>query len=401
MQSGTRRALFAVGLIAGSIALAGCGKSVAANAPAATGPVEVGVVTIQPQRVALTSELAGRTAPYMVSEVRPQVGGLIQKRLFKEGGDIKAGQVLYQIDPASYQAAYDSAKAALDKARANLGSIKLKADRYKELVSINAVSKQDFDDVSASLKQAEADVASAKAAVDNARINLDYTRITAPISGRIGRSSVTPGALVTANQTVALSTVQQLDPIYVDVTQASAQVLKLKRELAEGQLQNDGENGAKVKLTLEDGSSYPLEGRLELSEVTVDQGTGSITLRAVFPNPKHELLPGMYVRAQLVEGVKNEAILAPQQGVTRDNKGGATAMVVSKNGKAELRQLTTSRAIGASWLVTSGLNAGDQLIVEGLQKIKPGAPVKPVAATNLTAVQATPVKPAASAPVAG
>ncbi|MCW3478081.1 efflux RND transporter periplasmic adaptor subunit [Neisseriaceae bacterium JH1-16] len=399
MQSGTRRALFAVGLIAGSLALAGCGQSSAANAPAPTGPVEVGVVTIQPQRVALTSELPGRTAPYMVSEVRPQVGGIIQKRLFKEGGEIKAGQVLYQIDPASYQAAYDSARAALDKARATQGSVKLKADRYKELVAINAVSKQDFDDASASLKQAEADVASAKAAVDTARINLDYTRITSPISGRIGRSLVTPGALVTANQTLALSTVQQLDPIYVDVTQASTQVLKLKRELAEGQLQSDGDNGAKVKLVLEDGSAYPIEGHLELSEVTVDQTTGSITMRAVFPNPKHELLPGMFVRAQLIEGVKNEAILAPQQGVTRDHKGAATAMVVGKNGKAELRQLTTSRALGANWLVTSGLNAGDQLIVEGLQKIKPGVPVKTVPASNVAAAPAA--KPAASAPVAG
>jgi len=399
MQTGTRRALFAVSLIAGSLALAGCGQSSAANAPAQTGPVEVGVVTIQSQNVALTSELPGRTAPYMVSEVRPQVGGIIQKRLFKEGGEIKAGQVLYQIDPASYQAAYDSARAALDKAHATQGSIKLKADRYKELVAINAVSKQDFDDVSASLKQAEADVASAKAAVDTARINLDYTRITSPISGRIGRSVVTPGALVTANQAVPLSTVQQLDPIYVDVTQASAQVLKLKRELADGQLKTDGDNGAKVKLVLEDGSAYPIEGHLELSEVTVDQTTGSITLRAVFPNPKHELLPGMFVRAQLVEGVKTEAILAPQQGVTRDNKGQATAMVVGKNGKVELRQLVTGRALGANWLVSSGLKAGDQLIVEGLQKIKPGVPVKTVPASNVAVAPAA--KPAASAPVAG
>lgn len=361
----------------GGLVLGGCNQQadtgVAAPAP------EVGVVVIQPQAVSLTTELPGRTSAFLVSEVRPQVGGIIQKRLFVEGAEVKAGQPLYQIDPAGYQAIYDSARANLAKAEASLGSTRNKAARYEELVAIKAVSQQDNDDSQAALKQGLADVAAAKAAVETARINLDYTRVTSPISGRIGRSSVTPGALVTASQAAALATVQQLDSIYVDVTQSSSELLRLKRDLASGQLKPAGANQAAVKLILEDGTTYPLAGKLQFSDVTVDQSTGSITLRAVFPNPKGDLLPGMYVRAVLEEGGEDQAILVPQEGVARDTKGNPTALVVGADNKVELRVLKTRRVIGDKWLVSEGLKAGDQLIVDGLQKIAPGVPVQPVA----------------------
>ncbi len=355
---------------------------------AAATPPEVGVMDIQAQALTLTTELSGRTSAYLVSEVRPQVGGIIQKRHFVEGAEVKAGQPLYQIDPASYQATYDSARASLAKAEASLTSTRNKASRYEELVAIKAVSQQDNDDSQAALKQAQADVAAAKAAVETARINLDYTRVTSPISGRIGRSSVTPGALVTASQASALSTVQQLDPIYVDVTQSSAELLRLKRDLASGQLKPAGANQAAVKLLLEDGSAYSLPGKLQFSDVTVDQNTGTIMLRAVFPNPKGDLLPGMYVRAVLEEGDEAQAILAPQQGVTRDTKGNPTALVVGADNKVELRVLKTRRVVGDKWLVSEGLKAGDKLIVDGLQKIAPGMAVLPVSADK--AVSAAP-----------
>ncbi len=377
------------------LALSACDKPKAEASQEAAPPApEVGVVTVQAQHVSLTTELPGRTAAYMISDVRPQVGGIVQKRLFQEGSDVQAGQVLYQIDPATYQAAYDSAKAALAKARANLTSIRSKAERYKELVAINAVSKQDYDDAAASLQAAEAEIAADQAALETARINLNYTKVTAPISGRIGKSVFTPGALVTAGQADALARVQQLDPVYVDVTQSTADVLRLRRDLASGRLQSAGANQAKVKLVMEDGTAYPQEGSLQFSDITVDQTTGSITLRAVFPNPNHDLLPGMYVRAILEEGVNDQAILVPQQGVGRDPKGNPVAMVVEADGTVGQRLLKTERTLGDQWLVSDGLKVGDRLIVDGLQYIRPGMPVKQVdhqaAATPKPATTATP-----------
>lgn len=366
----------AVGILIGGLMMASCSKP--PKAPPQAPPPEVGIVTVQSQRVAITTELSGKTTAFTLAEVRPQVGGIIQKRLFTEGSDVKAGTVLYQIDPASYQAAFSGAKAVLARAEANVVPIKLKTDRYRELVKINAVSRQDLDDVSASLKLAEADIESAKAALETARINLAYTRVTAPISGRIGRSSVTNGALVTANQAVALSTVQQLDTMYVDVTQSSAELLRMKKSLASGVLKNSGAAQAKVKLLLEDGSTYPLPGTLKFSEVTVDPSTGSITLRAIFPNPKQVLLPGMFVRAVLEEGVNEQAMLVPQRGVTRNAKGEAMVMVVGAEEKVEPRIIKVVQTVGDNWLVSDGLKAGDRVILEGIQKARPGTAVKAV-----------------------
>jgi len=366
-----------VGALVAGVMMSGCGKKTTA-APPPAGPPEVGVAVVQPEHVALTTELPGRTSPYLIAEVRPQVGGIIQKRLFTEGSDVKAGQVLYQIDPASYQAAYASARAAQARAEATLDTVRLKAERYRDLVKIKAVSQQDNDDAQASLKQAEADVAATKAAVETARINLAYTRVTAPISGRIGRSTVTDGALVTASQGAALATIQQLSSMYVDVTQSSAELLKLKQSLATGLLKHDGANQARVKLLLEDGSAYPLPGSLKFSEVTVDQSTGSITLRAIFPNPKQTLLPGMFVRAILEEGVNEQAILVPQRGVTRNPAGDAMVMVVGAEEKVEPRVIKVARTVGDSWLVSDGLKAGDRVILEGIQKARPGTVVKTV-----------------------
>jgi len=333
---------------------------------------------VQPQRVALTTELSGRTSAFLIAEVRPQVGGIIQKRLFTEGADVKAGEVLYQIDPAYYQAAYNSAKAALTRAEANLIPIRLRAERYQDLVKINAVSQQDYDDASAALKQAEADIEAGKAAVETARINLAYTKVTAPIFGRIGRSSVTDGALVTASQPAALATIQQLSPMYVDVTQSSAELLRLKQNLASGLLKSNGAAQAKVRLLLEDGSAYPLPGTLKFSEVTVDQSTGSVTLRAIFPNPNQTLLPGMFVRTIMEEGVSEHAILVPQRGVTRNPDGSAMVMVVGSEEKVEPRPIKVVRTVGDNWLVSEGLKAGDRIILEGLQKARPETPVKAV-----------------------
>ena len=388
------RSLLSASALASALMLAACGQG-SGDAQHGGGPggaPEVSVITLAPQTVTLTSELSGRTTAFLLADVRPQVSGIVKARLFTEGGDVKAGQTLYQIDPAPYEAALASARATLAKAEANVQTLKLKAGRYDELAGIDAVSKQDRDDTQASLKQAMADVEAGKAAVRTAQINLDYTRISAPISGRIGRSAVTPGALLTANQETSLATVQQLDPIYVDVTQTSAELLQLRDELAAGTLQGVKNGQAKVKLLLENGSTYPLEGMLQFSEVSVDQGTGSVTLRAVFPNPQRRLLPGMYVRAVVDRGTSSKAILAPQAAVSRDAKGHATAMVVDKSGKVQARALTTSRMVGDSWLVTSGLAAGDKLVVDGLQSIQPGATVKPVPAKT-----AAPAASAASA----
>ena len=355
--------------------LAACGKPPGGPPPPQGTPM-VGVITVQSQSVALSTELPGRTVPYLVADVRPQVGGIVKARKFREGSDVKAGEALYQIDPATFQATHDSNVAALAKAQASLKTTRLKADRYKELVAIQAVSQQDYDDAAASLGQGEADVASARANVETSRINLAYARVDAPISGRIGKSSVTPGALVTASQATALATIQQLDPIYVDVTQPSASLLRLKQALSSGDLQKAGANAAKVRLVLEDGSAYPLEGKLEFSDVTVDQSTGAITLRAVFPNPKADLLPGMYVRAVLQEGVKEQGLLVPQQAVTRDSTGKPMAYVVGPDSKLQRRNLETERTVGDQWLVRTGLQAGDQLVVDGQQRAAPGAEVK-------------------------
>ena len=359
------------------IALAACGKS-EAPAPAGSAAPQVGVVVVQPHRVAITTELPGRTAATLVAEVRPQVTGIVQARRFTEGGEVKAGQVLYQIDPATYRAAHDSARASLARAEASLQTARLKAQRFKELVAIKAVSQQEADDAAAALQQGDADVAAARAAVESARINLGYTAVTSPISGRIGKSTVTEGALVTANQATALATVQKLDPVYVDVTQSSGSVLRLRRAFASGTLQRASDTAARVKLLLEDGTPYPLEGKLQFTDVTVEPSTGAIVLRALFPNPKGELLPGMYVRAIIEEGVRDNAITVPQQAVTRDGKGDATALVVGADGKVEQRRLQTARTLGDDWLIDDGIKAGDRVIVDNLQRVRPGVQVQPV-----------------------
>ncbi|MBJ6724492.1 efflux RND transporter periplasmic adaptor subunit [Geomesophilobacter sediminis] len=377
MNAGFKFSLMTAAVLLAGALTTGCGKQAAAVPQQQAPTPEVGILTVQPQPVALTTELPGRTSAYLVAEVRPQVGGIIQRRLFTEGSDVKEGQVLYQIDPATYQAAYASAKAALSRADANIIPIRLKAQRYKELVAMNAVSRQDFDDVSAQLKAAEAEIESAKAAVETARINLAYTKVTAPISGRIGRSAVTPGALVTGSQATPLATIQRLDDVYVDVTQSSAELLKLKQTLASGQIKR-GANQATVKLILEDGTPYPLAGSLKFSDVTVDPSTGSVTLRTVFPNPKQMLLPGMYVRAVIQEGVSDQAIMVPQRGVTRNPAGNAMVFVVGKEEKVEPRIIKVERTVGDSWLVSDGLKTGDRVILEGIQKAKPGTKVKTV-----------------------
>ncbi len=358
--------------------LAACGGKGAA--PVTTAPVEVGVVTITPRSVTLTRDLPGRTSAFRVAEVRARVNGIILKRLFTEGSDVKEGQRLFAIDAAPYQAALDGARAALARAEANQANARLQGDRYADLVKDGSVSQQEYESSTAALKSGEADVASARAAEQTARINLGYTAVVSPVSGRIGRAAVTEGAYVQAGQATLLATVQQLDPIYVDVTQSTAEVLRLRRDLEDGRLQAAGQGLARVKLVTEDGREYPLAGTLQFADVSVDPGTGSIGLRALFPNPKGELLPGMFVRARLEEGVSPRALLVPQVGVTRDQKGLPVALVVNAEKKVERRQLVTDRTIGDAWLVTEGLKAGDQVIVEGLQKVRPGAQVNPVPA---------------------
>ena len=365
-------------------ALAGCGRT-ASKAAGPAAPVEVGVVTLAPSAVTLTKELPGRTAAFRVAEVRARVNGIVQKRLFAEGSDVKEGQPLFKIDPAPYQAALEGAKAQLARAEATAASARLQAERFTELVADNAVSKQEYDNAMAALKAGEADVAAGKAAVQGAQINIGYTTVTSPLSGRIGRSAVTEGAYVQQSQATLLATVQQLDPVYVDLTQSSADALKLRRDHAEGKLKSAGRGQARVTLVLEDGREYAIPGSLQFTDVTVDPSTGSIALRALFPNPRGELLPGMFVRARLDEGVNAEALLVPQQGVGRDQKGQPSALVVNDEQKVERRALVTERAVGDAWLVTAGLKAGDRVIVEGLQKVQPGATVKAVPA----AAQAT------------
>ncbi|PPX84129.1 efflux transporter periplasmic adaptor subunit [Cronobacter sakazakii] len=360
-------------MLSGSFALTGCdGEQAQQKAPQAP---EVGVVTLKSEPLQITTELPGRTLAYRVAEVRPQVSGIILKRNFEEGSEIKAGVSLYQIDPAPYQASYESAKGDLAKAQASANIAQVTLSRYQKLLGTQYISKQDYDNAQAEAQQANAAVVAAKAAVETARINLAYTKVTSPISGRIGKSNVTEGALVQNGQTTALAVVQQLDPIYVDVTQSSNDFLRLKQELASGQLKQ--ENGkAKVTLSTADGLKYPQDGTLEFSDVTVDQTTGSITLRAIFPNPDHTLLPGMFVRARLEEGVNPNAILVPQQGVTRTPRGDATVMVVGEGDKVEVRPVQVGQAMGDKWVVTDGVKAGDRVIVTGLQKVRPGAQVK-------------------------
>ncbi len=382
--------------------LSGC-KS--ASAPPAAGPPEVATVTLSPERVVLTTELPGRTCAYLVAEIRPQVSGLLQSRKFVEGADVKAGDLLYQIDPAPYQVAYDQAKAALITAQsnvvtaeanvtlaeANMPAVRSREARLKGLVAIHAVGQQDYDDASAALKQAEANlivrktavesnrtaVEVSKAAVESARINLSYTPIKAPISGRIGRSNITVGAMLTAYQPTSLAVIQQLDPIYVDVAQANADLLRLRRSLESGHLKNGG-GQKKVRLLLEDGTPYARQGTLQFRDVTADPTTGSVTLRLVFANPDLVLLPGTFVRAVVEEGVREEAILVPQQGVSRDPKGNPIALVVDDSNKVGLRPLELDRAMGDRWLVNKGLGPGDRVIVEGTERLRPGATVRAV-----------------------
>lgn len=343
-------------------------------------PPQVGVITVQPESTPITSELAGRLTSSMVSDVRPQISGIIQKRLFEEGALVKKGQVLYQIDPAPYQAAYDQAVANLKRAEATLKSVGAKAARYAELVKINAVSKQDAEDAAAARDQAAAEVAAAKAAVQTARINLDYTRITAPISGRIGRSVYTPGALVTAGQERALATIQTLDPIYVDVTQSGTELMALREAHLKGSLKGGNAETAKVEIILPNGKTYEHTGTLKFSEVSVDPSSGAAVIRATVPNPDGILLPGMYVKAVLTEGIASDVILAPQQAISRNERGEAVAMLVNAEGKVEPRIVNAARAVGNKWLITEGLKAGETLIIDGFMKIRPGAPVKAVAA---------------------
>jgi membrane fusion protein (multidrug efflux system) len=366
------------GVLTAVLILGGCGQQPNKGGPPPGGPPEVAVVTIQPKPLVITSELAGRTSANLVAELRPQVSGIIQKRLFEEGSNVKVGQILYQIDPAPYQAALDNAKAALGRAEANLTPIGLKTTRLRELLVDKAVSQQDYDDVAAALKQTEADIQFWKAMVETARINLRYTSITAPISGRIGRSGVTEGALVTAHQPIALATIQQMDPMYVDVPQSTTELLRLRRRLEEGGLTSNRDIRNRVRLLLEDNTQYPLEGALQFRDVTVDPTTGSVILRIVFPNPKGYLLPGMFVRAVLEEGVNPKALLIPQQAVSRNPKGDPFTLIVDAESKVQQRMLTLDRAIGDAWLVSSGIVAGESVIVEGVQKARPGAIVKTV-----------------------
>jgi membrane fusion protein (multidrug efflux system) len=370
--------------LAAAVLLAACGADNQGPPP----PPEVSVVTLKPRTVEITDQLPGRTTAFKVAEVRPQVTGIVQKRLFAEGTEVKAGEQLFQIDSGSYRAALSSAQAALSRAEAEAVTAKLLAERYAPLIAANAVSKQENDEAIAARARADADVASARAAVEAARINVVYTQVLSPISGRIGRTLVTEGALVTSAQEAPLATIQQLDPIYVDIAQSSTEMLRLRRQLANGELVKDANNEAEVSLTLEDGGVYPERGRLKVSEASVDPSTGSVVLRAVFPNPRRDLLPGMFVRARLAQGTRAAALLVPQRGVSHNARGEATVLIVDHDEKVAERVVTADRAIRGEWLITAGLAAGDRVIVDGLQKAKPGSPVKAVpAAEELASTQ--------------
>jgi membrane fusion protein, multidrug efflux system len=362
------------GLLLALVWLAGCDRN--KQGQAARPMPEVSTVTVAPQKILLSTELSGRTSSFRVAEIRPRVNGLILKRLFTEGSDVKEGQVLYQIDPAPFQAELDTAAAALAEAQAKLPTVQAKAERYNKLLSRSALSQQDYDDAASALNQLKANIISLQAKVETARISLGYTKVIAPISGRIGKSSVTDGAIVTAYQATALATIQQLDPIYVDVPQSTADMLRMKNRLKKGLLDPLQKGQDKVSLVLEDGTSYPLEGTLQFSDVTVDPTTGSVIVRLVFPNPAGDILPGMFVRAIIKEGVDDQAILLSQQGVSRDSKGNPYALIVNAENKVEKRPLTLDRSIGNQWLVAGGLAPGDRVIVEGLQMLRPGTEVK-------------------------
>lgn len=389
-----------------SMALVGCSKDSEQEKPGAAAaqqmpPPQVGVLVAQPQSVESSVELSGRTSAYQISEVRPQASGVILKRLFAEGSFVKAGQALYEIDDRTNRATVDNAKAALIRQEANLQLLRTKESRYRQLVNSNAISKQEYDDIVAQLKFAEADVAATKATLQNAQINLDYSVVRSPISGQSSRSSVTAGALVTASQAAPLVTIQQLDPIYVDINQSSAEMLRLRQQLSKGQL--DQSNNTKVKLRLEDGSEYPLEGQLAFSDASVDPSTGTVTVRAVFPNPNHLLLPGMFANAKIVQGVIPNAYLIPQAAVTRTPTGQAMVMLTNAKGEVEPRPVTTAGVQGNNWIVTEGLQVGDRVIVDGIAKVKPGVkvdakpidPNAPQAAPNATP-SAAPAQPAAA-----
>lgn len=378
----------ALAALIGLLSFAGCRSKEAATTAPAAGPIEVAVTTLAPETVTLTRELPGRTNAFLVAEVRPQVSGIVQRRLFTEGNLVKEGEPLYQLEDATYQANYQSAQASLARARATLELARLNAQRSGQLAKADAVSRQENENAVAELRQAEAEIAVAEAAVTASGVVLGYSKITSPIGGRIGKSSVTQGALVTANQQTPLATVQQLDPIYVDLTQSSREWLQLRQDLASGSLQRPDE--MPVTIILEDGSEYTHPGKLAFTEVTVDPSTGSFGLRVIVPNPDQILLPGMYVRAVVGLGVRENAILVPQQGITRDPRGNATAMTVGQDGKAELRQVRVSRTIGSKWLVESGLAAGDKVVVAGVQKIRPGSPLKPVNAARAPVGAVTP-----------
>ncbi|EPJ3204858.1 efflux RND transporter periplasmic adaptor subunit [Citrobacter freundii] len=373
MTKNARFSLLPSFIIISAAVLAGCNDQGDTQAHPAEPQVTVHVVESAP--LAVTTELPGRTTSFRIAEVRPQVSGIVLKRNFTEGSDVEAGQSLYQIDPATYQADYDSAKGELAKSEAAAAIAHLTVKRYIPLVGTKYISQQEYDQAIADARQAEASVTAAKAAVESARINLAYTKVTSPISGRIGKSNVTEGALVTNGQATELATVQQLDPIYVDVTQSSNDFMRLKQSIEQGSLHKDSTSSA-VELVMENGQSYPLKGSLQFSDVTVDESTGSITLRAVFPNPQHTLLPGMFVRARIDEGVQPNAILVPQQGVTRTPRGDATVMVVNDKSQVESRAVVAAQAIGDKWLISDGLKPGDKVIVSGLQKARPGVQVK-------------------------
>ncbi|MBH1992882.1 MAG: efflux RND transporter periplasmic adaptor subunit [Sphingomonadaceae bacterium] len=374
---------FFTGLLAcaSALALSACGE----NPPPAPPPPSVGVVTLQTETAALLNELPGRITAMETAEVHPQISGVIRRRLFTEGSYVTAGQLLYEIEDAPYRAAVAQAQGSLARANAAIRSTTLQAQRYKDLVGVNAVSRQEYDNADASAQQARADVAAQRGALQSAQVNQGFTRIRAPISGRIGRSFFTPGALVQAGQADALATIQRTDTVYVDVTQSAAQIIDLKQAMKNGGVSEA--NGARITLMLPNGTAYPIEGRLQFADVSVDPTSGSVILRATFANPDGLLLPGMYVRAKLVEGERKQAILAPQQGITRDARGRATAMVVGKDNKTEMRQVEIDRAVGDKWIVTGGLKPGDRLIVEGLVNLRPGTVVKPGAPQQVTVAQ--------------
>lgn len=373
-RTARKAALQAAG-VAALLLVAGCGKKQTQHAAA---PPHVGIIVVHTQPVARTTELPGRTAAVLTSEIRPQVSGVVLKRLFTEGGEVKAGQQLYQIDPAIYQANYDSAEATLKHDEAALTADQLKAKRYKPLAAAQAISLQDYDDALAAVQEDEANIASAKAAIEQAKINLRYTKVNAPISGTIGASQVTPGALVTADQTAPLDTITQLNPIYVDLNESSTTWLRLKQEADSGQLETASDGSAKVSLQLEDGSTYPQTGKMQFAEVNVNQTTGTVLVRAIFPNPQHLLLPGMYVHAELDEGVNKDGILIPQQAVSRNIHGDATVLLVGADNKVSLKIIDVNGNVGSDWIVSGGLKPGDRVIVDGLLKARPGETVVPV-----------------------